>query len=87
MARKCSTNPALTRYSRRGKPPARYAALVQRKVALVRLQRTGTSHPLTVAGLKPKDLAPAADFLASDVAVMVTCASYDVTAGDAETMV
>jgi NAD(P)-dependent dehydrogenase (short-subunit alcohol dehydrogenase family) len=38
--------------------------------------------PLRVAWLKPEDLGPAAVFLASDLAAMVTGASYDVTAGD-----
>ena len=38
--------------------------------------------PLKVAWLKAKDLAPAAVFLASDGAAMVTGACYDVTGGD-----
>ncbi len=38
--------------------------------------------PLKVPWLKPEDLAPAAVFLASDVAAMVTGACYDVTGGD-----
>ena len=38
--------------------------------------------PLKVAWLKPEDLAPAAVFLASDLAAMVTGACYDVTGGD-----
>jgi NAD(P)-dependent dehydrogenase (short-subunit alcohol dehydrogenase family) len=38
--------------------------------------------PLKVAWLKPEDLAPAAVFLASDGAAMVTGACYDVTGGD-----
>jgi NAD(P)-dependent dehydrogenase (short-subunit alcohol dehydrogenase family) len=38
--------------------------------------------PLRVPWLKPEDLAPAAVFLASDQAAMVTGACYDVTAGD-----
>jgi NAD(P)-dependent dehydrogenase (short-subunit alcohol dehydrogenase family) len=38
--------------------------------------------PLKVAWLKPEDIAPAAVFLASDLAAMVTGACYDVTAGD-----
>ena len=38
--------------------------------------------PLGVPWLKPEDLAPAAVFLASDHAAMVTGACYDVTAGD-----
>ncbi|WP_216847143.1 SDR family NAD(P)-dependent oxidoreductase [Granulicella sp. L60] len=38
--------------------------------------------PLKVGWLKPEDLAPAAVFLASDGAAMVTGASYDVTGGD-----
>jgi NAD(P)-dependent dehydrogenase (short-subunit alcohol dehydrogenase family) len=38
--------------------------------------------PLRVAWLKPEDLAPAAVFLASDLAAMVTGACYDVTGGD-----
>jgi NAD(P)-dependent dehydrogenase (short-subunit alcohol dehydrogenase family) len=38
--------------------------------------------PLKVPWLKPEDLAPAAVFLASDLAAMVTGASYDVTGGD-----
>jgi NAD(P)-dependent dehydrogenase (short-subunit alcohol dehydrogenase family) len=38
--------------------------------------------PLKVPWLKPEDLAPAAVFLASDLAAMVTGTSYDVTAGD-----
>jgi NAD(P)-dependent dehydrogenase (short-subunit alcohol dehydrogenase family) len=38
--------------------------------------------PLRVAWLKPEDLAPAAVFLASDRAAMVTGACYDVTGGD-----
>jgi NAD(P)-dependent dehydrogenase (short-subunit alcohol dehydrogenase family) len=39
-------------------------------------------EPLKVAWLKPEDLAPAAVFLASDLASMVTGATYDVTGGD-----
>ena len=39
-------------------------------------------EPLKVAWLKPEDLAPAAVFLASDLAAMVTGATYDVTGGD-----
>jgi NAD(P)-dependent dehydrogenase (short-subunit alcohol dehydrogenase family) len=38
--------------------------------------------PLRVAWLKPEDLAPAAVFLASELAAMVTGACYDVTGGD-----
>jgi NAD(P)-dependent dehydrogenase (short-subunit alcohol dehydrogenase family) len=38
--------------------------------------------PLKVPWLQPEDLAPAAVFLASDFASMVTGACYDVTAGD-----
>jgi NAD(P)-dependent dehydrogenase (short-subunit alcohol dehydrogenase family) len=38
--------------------------------------------PLKVAWLKPEDLAPAAVFLASELAAMVTGACYDVTGGD-----
>jgi NAD(P)-dependent dehydrogenase (short-subunit alcohol dehydrogenase family) len=38
--------------------------------------------PLKVPWLKPEDLAPAAVFLASDLAAMVTGACYDVTGGD-----
>jgi NAD(P)-dependent dehydrogenase (short-subunit alcohol dehydrogenase family) len=38
--------------------------------------------PLKVPWLQPEDLAPAAVFLASDLAAMVTGACYDVTAGD-----
>jgi NAD(P)-dependent dehydrogenase (short-subunit alcohol dehydrogenase family) len=38
--------------------------------------------PLKIAWLKPEDLAPAAVFLASDMAAMVTGACYDVTGGD-----
>jgi NAD(P)-dependent dehydrogenase (short-subunit alcohol dehydrogenase family) len=38
--------------------------------------------PLKVGWLKPEDLAPAAVFLASDLAAMVTGATYDVTGGD-----
>jgi NAD(P)-dependent dehydrogenase (short-subunit alcohol dehydrogenase family) len=38
--------------------------------------------PLRVPWLKPEDLAPAAVFLASDLASMVTGACYDVTGGD-----
>ncbi len=38
--------------------------------------------PLKVPWLKPEDLAPAAVFLASDLASMVTGACYDVTGGD-----
>src|ERR1700683_3429154 len=42
-----------------------------------------TPHvPLRVPWLKPEDLAPAAVFLASDLAAMVTGACYDVTGGD-----
>jgi NAD(P)-dependent dehydrogenase (short-subunit alcohol dehydrogenase family) len=39
-------------------------------------------EPLKVGWLKPEDLAPAAVFLASDLAAMVTGATYDVTGGD-----
>ena len=39
-------------------------------------------EPLKVPWLKPEDLAPAAVFLASDLASMVTGACYDVTGGD-----
>lgn len=39
-------------------------------------------EPLEVAWLKPEDLAPAAVFLASDLATIVTGAAYDVTGGD-----
>jgi len=38
--------------------------------------------PLRVPWLRPEDIAPAAVFLASDAAAMVTGACYDVTAGD-----
>jgi len=38
--------------------------------------------PLKVPWLKPEDIAPAAVFLASDAAAMVTGACYDVTGGD-----
>jgi len=38
--------------------------------------------PLRVPWLTPRDVAPAAVFLASDLAAMVTGACYDVTAGD-----
>jgi NAD(P)-dependent dehydrogenase (short-subunit alcohol dehydrogenase family) len=38
--------------------------------------------PLKVPWLKPEDLGPAAVFLASDLAAMVTGACYDVTGGD-----
>jgi NAD(P)-dependent dehydrogenase (short-subunit alcohol dehydrogenase family) len=38
--------------------------------------------PLKVAWLQPEDLAPAAVFLASDLAGMVTGTTYDVTGGD-----
>lgn len=38
--------------------------------------------PLKVPWLKPEDIAPAAVFLASDLAAMVTGACYDVTGGD-----
>jgi NAD(P)-dependent dehydrogenase (short-subunit alcohol dehydrogenase family) len=38
--------------------------------------------PLKVPWLQPKDVAPAAVFLASDLAAMVTGACYDVTGGD-----
>jgi NAD(P)-dependent dehydrogenase (short-subunit alcohol dehydrogenase family) len=38
--------------------------------------------PLKVPWLKPEDMAPAAVFLASDLAAMVTGACYDVTGGD-----
>jgi NAD(P)-dependent dehydrogenase (short-subunit alcohol dehydrogenase family) len=42
------------------------------------------SHaPLGVPWLKPEDIAPAAVFLASDFAALVTGTCYDVTAGDA----
>jgi NAD(P)-dependent dehydrogenase (short-subunit alcohol dehydrogenase family) len=45
--------------------------------------QTRSPHvPLKVPWLKPEDLAPAAVFLASDLAAMVTGACYDVTAGD-----
>jgi NAD(P)-dependent dehydrogenase (short-subunit alcohol dehydrogenase family) len=45
--------------------------------------KTRAPHiPLKVPWLKPEDLAPAAVFLASDLAAMVTGASYDVTGGD-----
>ena len=39
-------------------------------------------EPLKVPWLKPEDIAPAAVFLASHLAAMVTGASYDVTGGD-----
>ena len=39
-------------------------------------------EPLKVPWLMPKDIAPAAVFLASDLAAMVTGACYDVTGGD-----
>ena len=39
-------------------------------------------EPLKVPWVKPEDLAPAAVFLASDLASMVTGACYDVTGGD-----
>lgn len=38
--------------------------------------------PLKIPWLQPEDLAPAAVFLASDLAAMVTGACYDVTGGD-----
>jgi NAD(P)-dependent dehydrogenase (short-subunit alcohol dehydrogenase family) len=38
--------------------------------------------PLKVPWLKPEDIAPAAVFLASELAAMVTGACYDVTGGD-----
>jgi len=38
--------------------------------------------PLKVPWLRPQDIAPAAVFLASDLAAMVTGACYDVTGGD-----
>ncbi|WP_433964095.1 hypothetical protein [Tunturiibacter gelidiferens] len=38
--------------------------------------------PLKVAWLKPEDLAPVAVFLSSDLAAMVTGATYDLTGGD-----
>ena len=38
--------------------------------------------PLKVPWLQPSDIAPAAVFLASDLAAMVTGACYDVTGGD-----
>jgi NAD(P)-dependent dehydrogenase (short-subunit alcohol dehydrogenase family) len=38
--------------------------------------------PLGVPWVKPEDMAPAAVFLASDLAAMVTGACYDVTGGD-----
>jgi NAD(P)-dependent dehydrogenase (short-subunit alcohol dehydrogenase family) len=40
--------------------------------------------PLKVPWLKLEDVAPAAVFLASDLAAMVTGASYDATGGDAD---
>lgn len=39
--------------------------------------------PLAIPWLQPQDIAPAAVFLASDLAARVTGACYDVTAGDA----
>ena len=38
--------------------------------------------PLKVGWLQPEDIAPAAVFLASDAAAMVTGAEYEVTGGD-----
>jgi NAD(P)-dependent dehydrogenase (short-subunit alcohol dehydrogenase family) len=38
--------------------------------------------PLRVGWLQPEDISPAAVFLASDAAAMVTGADYEVTAGD-----
>jgi NAD(P)-dependent dehydrogenase (short-subunit alcohol dehydrogenase family) len=38
--------------------------------------------PLKVGWLVPKDISPAAVFLASDAAAMVTGAEYEVTGGD-----
>lgn len=38
--------------------------------------------PLKVGWLQPEDISPAAVFLASDAAAMVTGAEYEVTAGD-----
>jgi NAD(P)-dependent dehydrogenase (short-subunit alcohol dehydrogenase family) len=46
------------------------------------IQARAPREPLRVAWLKPEDLAPAAVFLASDAAAMVTGACYDVTGGD-----
>jgi NAD(P)-dependent dehydrogenase (short-subunit alcohol dehydrogenase family) len=38
--------------------------------------------PLKVGWLQPDDISPAAVFLASDAAAMVTGAEYEVTGGD-----
>jgi NAD(P)-dependent dehydrogenase (short-subunit alcohol dehydrogenase family) len=38
--------------------------------------------PLKVGWLQPEDISPAAVFLASDAAAMVTGAEYEVTGGD-----
>ena len=38
--------------------------------------------PLRVGWLQPEDISPAAVFLASDTAAMVTGAEYEVTGGD-----
>lgn len=60
-----------------GKKPQ--GEVTEQQVVSARLVRA----PLGVPWLQPQDIAPAAVFLASDLAALVTGACYDVTAGDA----
>ena len=45
-------------------------------------ERAPDRVPLKVGWLQPDDISPAAVFLASDAAALVTGAEYEVTAGD-----
>ncbi len=72
--------------------PARWSAMIAEVTATENPPKSPSEQeawqtraphvPLKVAWLKPEDLAPAAVFLASDLAAMVTGACYDVTGGD-----
>ncbi len=75
---------ALTRYEKRlsesmaegGKPPPEHPTPQQA------WDERAPSVPLKVGWLQPDDISPAAVFLASDAAAMVTGAEYEVTGGD-----
>jgi NAD(P)-dependent dehydrogenase (short-subunit alcohol dehydrogenase family) len=75
---------ALTRYEKRlsesmaegGKPPPPHPTPQQA------WDERAPSVPLKVGWLQPDDISPAAVFLASDAAAMVTGAEYEVTGGD-----